>query len=138
MPRTVMVKATSRMPAHQAKVLAYRTRMMQADIEGGSEFELSQGDASPLLKAQWVEPATAAAAEAAPRRGPGRPRKTEAAPPAAEPAADDLETMTVPELRKRAEEQGHTLRSGYIPKTDLINLLEGRDNDALAQEDDAE
>ena len=126
MPSMVRVRATTRMPAHQAKVLAYRTRMLHADITGGGEFELSQSDARPLLKAQWVEPAPAPDPQA--RRGPGRPPKARAEPepsPTQQDQGSSLEDMTNAELRGLAEARGLELSPGYVRNGELIALLRG-------------
>jgi hypothetical protein len=135
MPK-VLMRATDKMPERAARRMQYRTRMMTAELQGGSEFEVTGRDARYLRKAGWAEDVDMTAPEPPPRRR-GRPPKAETAAPKPEPtASDDFETMTVLELRALAEDRGHTLRSGYIPKADLIDLLEGRESSAVAEDED--
>lgn len=127
MPKTYRVRATVGMPAQQARTLAYRTRMLQADISGGAEFDLPASDAVPLLKAQWVEEVLPSAAPA-PRRG--RPPKVRIEPEASpEPAPQssqwDYEQMTNSELRDLAERRGFELSIGYVRNDTLIAMLRG-------------
>ena len=112
--------------------MQYRTRMMTAELQGGSEFEITGRDARYLRKAGWAEDVVEEQ-PAEPRRRPAdrrrqRPQRRSLSLQLKTSPIRRLRDMTVLELRALAEDRGHTLRSGYIPKADLIDLLEGRES----------
>jgi hypothetical protein len=100
--------------------MSYMSRMLKV----GDEFEATTVDARFLLADSSVEEVTEA-----PRRE-YRQRQAE------EPKGEALEDMSVPELRKLAEERGIDLPSGYVAKPKLLKLLSGDASDDPRGEDD--
>jgi hypothetical protein len=133
----IRMRATDKMSPSRAHRLQYRTRMMAADIMGGSEFEISSADARYLRKAGYAEEVTEAAQQAAPRHR-GRPPKgaqqERSEPETAE--GDDFDRLSVPELRTLAEKRGLDLPSGYVARPKLLQILRGEEAPDNEDEDD--
>ena len=122
MPKLDRMRATAKMLPAMQKQLAYRTRMMQADIARGEPFEVPPTEAMALRRAGWAEDAPVVAT---PRRG--RPPKPPEPEPPVSVKSDDYEDLTVAELREMAEHRGVELPDGYIRKDNLIATLRGDD-----------
>lgn len=145
MPQMVKMVVASKMPEAQRKRLAYRTRMLTADLVDGAEFVVPAGDARVYRGTGWATDAPAVVAEPEPRRR-GRPPKAASAPepvaePVAEPApepevdeqpSDPFEGHNVAELRKMAELRGLELEPRYYRRDEMIALLRGASEDVSA------
>jgi hypothetical protein len=100
-----------------AATQTYSTRMLTAETEAPRRRGRPPAAARLAAASKADEYEEPAAAEA-----PAEPQPTEADEPS--DAGDPFPSLNVPALREMAEERGIELPSGYVPRAELIKLLQ--------------